>query len=194
MVLLACILAGCIFSKPEPPAKRYAQGDPLHSSESSAVEGEDVASPLKPPAVSIPPQDRQGGLTLTIRAQDSAVKAGQKLYFTVSLRNTTVNTSTVAYPSEKRFDVVVFADEALKIPVYVHSQTTLYAELFQEVILGPGSNTTRVIDVPTTSLLGDDAASTDVTLPLRPGSYWVCAVHDAIPVLGTKPLAVQVQE
>jgi len=190
------------------PPKVYAQGDafdPLafdRLQEDAAADAE--AAPRK---ISIPPNSQEkGGLRIDMSVSSIAanvnpsnqaveIKAGNPIYVNLTVRNTTVNSVTVPYATEKRFDVVVYNDAEQRNAVFVHSESQMYAQLFQEVVLSAGANVKRVLEVPTMKL---DAYAKDaprgLTRPLTAGDYWFYALHEGTPNLATGPIRVTVLE
>jgi hypothetical protein len=194
LLATAALLAAC---GSNPPPKVYAQGDTFDPLAYDRLQ-EDASAAAEPEGrkITIPPNsEEKGGLRLTIDVNPLQTKAGRPLYANLTCRNTTTNAVTVPYSSEKRFDVVVFSDAEQRTPVFVYSETQMFAELFQEVVLGPGANVKRVVEIPT---MTTDAlvkgAPRGLTRPLVPGEYWVYGTHEGTPNLAVGPVKITVVE
>ncbi|MBI1292292.1 hypothetical protein GC173_13805 [bacterium] len=190
-----------------PPPRVYAQGDtfdPLaYDRLQEDARAQEEAAPRK---ISIPANSQEkGGLRIEMKLNAMSQKdldlrplesrAGRPIFVDLTCRNTTMNAVTVPYSSEKRFDVIVFSDSEQRNPVYVYSEGQLFAQIFQEVVLSPGANLKRVIEIPTMSL---DALPKDaprgLTRPLVPGEYWVYGTHEGTPNLAVGPMKFTVTD
>jgi hypothetical protein len=184
--LLTGVLAGCAKTR---PTKVFPQGDAFDPTAVTRSDSDDPATTAAPRRIQLPPRQEDRGLRLSMAIDPTTVRAGQPVYVAMTIRNTTTNAVTVAYSSEKRFDVVAFGDQEQRSIEWVHSENAAFATIFQEVVLGPGATTKRIIEIPTTRLEGSNRDGR-----LRPGSYWIYGTHEGAPALSTGPIKIEIVE
>lgn len=195
---LSVLLLATMACGPKNPPRVLAQGDPFDPLafdrfEEAAV---DPAANVPQRRINLPPNSQErAGLRVDMSISPTTITPGRTTFVHMTVRNTTMNSLTIPYSTEKRFDVIVFSDPEQRNPVYIHSETQFFAQLFQEVTLGPGSNLKRVIEIPTMTV---DALPRDLARglarPLLPGEYWVWGTHEGTPNLSTGPIKITVGE
>ena len=182
--------------------KVFAEGDPYIYDDPESIVGtaeEQATAALEQEnarRISIPPnRQEERGLRLIAQPQALTVSAGDTLYVTVMVRNLRATPETIGYPTDQRFDVVVFADVNQQKPVHLWSEGRPFIRKFDEVVIGGGALVSRVLEIPTTKDRAvEQVMGNDLTRPLLPGKYWLYATNEGNPFLATGPIEIEVVE
>ncbi len=200
LLLAAFLLSGCGLFR-SGTEKQFPSGHPPGYAELEAGAGQRADVPVDEEAEGTParhisiPSDAQerDGLYMSISLESGTVGAGNPVRFNLSVRNTTSTPLPVLYATEKRFDVAVFADQNQEELVHLWSSDRMFAQVFQDMMLGGGSNVTRALEVPTTrSSEAGEMLAGDPSRPLIPGTYWAWGTHEGTPFLAAGPVQVEV--
>ncbi len=202
LLLLLAVLAapGCRLFR-SGPEKQFPAGHPPGYAELEAGPGErtplppeEEAEPARTRRVTVPSDAQErDGLYMSIRPESETVAAGNPVRFSLTVRNTTSTPIPILYPTEKRFDVAIFADRQQNELVHLWSSDRMFAQVLQDIPLGGGSNVTRTIEVATTrSRDAEEMLAGDPSRPLPPGTYWAWGTHEGTPFLAAGPVEIEV--
>lgn len=194
MAALAVASCGGKFEKRFPGGDLYESKAPASTTTAGEEPG---AAPRAPAQPIVLPNNRQEerGLRLVINARDGRTPAGVALPVTMTVRNTTSTPFPITYNSEKRFDVVVFADPNQQRPVYQWSANRMFSQIYSEQMLGGGSSLSRILEVPTSRDASiREGAEDDLSLPIPPGTYYLWGTHEGRPFLAYGPVEIVVEE
>lgn len=199
-ILIALLVSGCGLFTSSGVRKQFPGGHPPGYAELEAGAEERAGLPPEEEArspqrsISIPPDaSERDGLLITMRPEPEVVGAGNPILVLLGIRNTTSSPLPVIYPNEKRFDVAVFADPNQEELVHLWSSDRMFAQIFQDLMLGGGSSVTRTLEIPTTRAQSAvELLAGDPSRPLPPGTYWMWGTHEGTPFLATGPVEITV--
>lgn len=195
LLLTALLAASCAGPSGSGPEKTFPGGDLYEEKEASSDAPERTwEGPEQPDRqpIYLPNRREVNGLVLTANPRENTVTAGEPIVVTLLVRNTTSSDQPVTYNSGKRFDLVLYQTKEQQRPVYLWSEDRMFTQALQEMMISPGSTSSRQLEIPTTTT---ERASGRASLsdPVPPGTYYLWGTHEGEPMLTHGPIEVVVR-